>query len=93
MAGRFCRDIQPRTIRESNDQVQMVRYSLTQLYIVSQSSRDLGAKLTSEDYKKACDERAFYRTFLRRNVFDVENTILLLPGGPPATRYRDMYDA
>ncbi|CZT49928.1 related to D-mandelate dehydrogenase [Rhynchosporium secalis] len=51
----------------------------------------LGSKLSLDDYETACEEKSVYRAFLREKVFK-ENTVLILPCGPPTARYRDVYD-
>ncbi|CZS98366.1 related to D-mandelate dehydrogenase [Rhynchosporium agropyri] len=51
----------------------------------------LGSKLSLDDYETACEEKIVYRAFLREKVFK-ENTVLILPCGPPTARYRDVYD-
>ncbi|KAI0105100.1 amidase signature domain-containing protein [Nemania sp. FL0031] len=52
----------------------------------------LGSRLTPEQYKQAREEQEIYRRFLREHVFG-KNAVLVLPGGTPETRYRDVYDA
>lgn len=52
--------------------------------------RDLGAKLTKEDFDKACSKREIFRKFLLEQVF-VNGAVMLLPGGYPDTSYRDEY--
>ena len=52
--------------------------------------RDLGAKLTREDYNQACDEKAVFQRFLRECIIP-EGAVMLLPGGDPEISYRDEY--
>ncbi|KAI1132442.1 amidase signature domain-containing protein [Nemania abortiva] len=52
---------------------------------------DLGSRITSEEYGQARDEQEHYRRFLLEHVFR-ESAVLVLPGGSPETRYRDVYD-
>ncbi|KAH6679166.1 amidase signature domain-containing protein [Halenospora varia] len=51
---------------------------------------DLGSKLTDDDYKQACTEKAIFAQVLNDHVM-TPGTILLLPGGDEDVSYRDEY--
>jgi hypothetical protein len=64
--------------------------NLERIYL--RNNRDLGQKLTEDDYQNACNEREVFRKFLHHEIF-TEGTIMLLPNGDFDISYRDHLSA